>query len=335
MSTIPFISSQILSPIINFMDEAGLEKDMIVEAIGLDLSQFTNVDHTIRLDQYIQFMEIAAAQHDLPHFGLQAARKVKTDALGPIGFLFASAPTLRDAIDGLGGYISALQEGTSNRLQFNEDQAILEYKILKNSISPRRQDSEYSQSVNFELIKSYVKSNFKLSEVRFEHELVGSYSTYSDYYGCDVFFEQPNNAIVFHKDMLAVANPSISKKLYPILSAHLQSITGSKTTSDNWTERVNEALSAELIAAGAKAEKIASNLGLTAPTLARKLKLENTSYSELVTLRKLSLAKRLLKHSKIPISQIALKVGYTESASFTRAFKTNMGVTPDAFRQAE
>lgn len=335
MSTIPFISSQILSPIIQFMDEAGLEKNVIAQAIDLDLTQLANVDHMIRLDQYIQFMESAAVHYNLPHFGLQAARKIKTDALGPIGFLFASAPTLRDAIDGLAGYISALQEGTSNRLSFSADEATLEYKILKNSIAPRRQDAEYSQSVNFELIKNYVKSNFKLSEVRFEHELIGSYSTYSEYYDCNVFFEQPNNSIVFHKDMLEVANPSISKKLYPILSAHLQNIAGKKTVPDSWAERVNEALSAELIATGVKAEQVASILGLTASTLARKLKSEGTSFSELMNLRKLSLAKRLLQHSKIPISQIALQVGYTESASFTRAFKTNMGVTPDAFRQAE
>jgi AraC family transcriptional regulator len=50
--------------------------------------------------------------------------------------------------------------------------------------------------------------------------------------------------------------------------------------------------------------------------------------------RRLERAKRLLRHSTLPISEIALRCGFSEQSSFTRAFRRVVRVTPAAFRRA-
>lgn len=334
MSTNPTISTQILAPLLQHMETKGWDVTAIAREQGIDFAKLDNVNDVIALGQYIGFMEAVAKTFNSPHFGLYAAKKTKLDALGPIGFLFASAPTLQDAIEGLVGYVSAIQGGTTNTLRISGNDAILEYQILGNSIAPRRQDAEYSISINYEHIKNYIKSDFELKEVRFEHQQTGNHATYSNHFGCDVFFEQSSNFLIFDKSILSIANPSISKKLYPILSAHLQNIVAKKTSIESMTDRVNDALTPNILAKGAKAQDVATKLGLTSTTIARKLKTETTSFSTLVKRRRVGLAKRLLKHSTTPISHIALQLGYAESASFTRAFKTASGMTPDQFRQS-
>jgi len=47
----------------------------------------------------------------------------------------------------------------------------------------------------------------------------------------------------------------------------------------------------------------------------------------------LGYAKQLLGYSNNSISQIAIRLGYSENASFTRAFKNLTGQTPDQFRK--
>ena len=40
------------------------------------------------------------------------------------------------------------------------------------------------------LARQYTGGDIEIGEVRFEHERVGDYARYRDYFGCDVFFEQ-------------------------------------------------------------------------------------------------------------------------------------------------
>ncbi len=45
-------------------------------------------------------------------------------------------------------------------------------------------------------------------------------------------------------------------------------------------------------------------------------------------------ARRLLSESHLSLARIALRVGYESAASFSRAFKTTIGMTPGGYRQA-
>lgn len=316
------------------MKTKGWDSSRLAHKHNIDLSELDDVDATISLQQYVGFLETVADVFKAPYFGLYTAKTTKLDALGPIDFLFASAPTLRHALEGLTGYISVVQEGTHNKLTISGNDAILEYQILGNSISPRRQDAEYSISINYEHIKNYIKSDCQLREVHFEHQQIGNYATYADHFGCEVFFQQSSNFIVFDKTVLSIANPSISKKLYPILSAHFDNIAAQKLAIETVTDRVNNMLNLEVLSQGAKSKDVAAKMGLTAATMARKLKNEGVSYSGLVKARRVEQAKSLLKNTTIPISHVALQLGYSETASFTRAFKEASGLSPGQYRQS-
>ena len=45
-------------------------------------------------------------------------------------------------------------------------------------------------------------------------------------------------------------------------------------------------------------------------------------------------AHRLLLHSELPITEVALQCGYTDHSAFTRQFKSSTGFTPRQYRQA-
>lgn len=141
------------------MKTKGWDSSRLAHKHNIDLSELDDVDAMISLQQYVGFLETVADVFKAPYFGLYTAKTTKLDALGPIDFLFASAPTLRHALEGLTGYISVVQEGTHNKLTISGNDAILEYQILGNSIS-----------INYEHIKKYIKSDCQLREVHFEHQ---------------------------------------------------------------------------------------------------------------------------------------------------------------------
>ncbi len=80
--------------------------------------------------------------------------------------------------------------------------------------------------------------------------------------------------------------------------------------------------------------EIARMFGVSERTLRRKLDEAGIGYRELVDARKKHLAISMLARKDVNIAELAETLGYTESASFLRAFKRWTGCTPKQFVQA-
>ena len=76
----------------------------------------------------------------------------------------------------------------------------------------------------------------------------------------------------------------------------------------------------------------ASELNMTPRTLIRKLKDEGTSFQQIKDVIRCDKAIYLLSEKSLPINEVAERVGYSDPAVFTRAFKNWTGDSPRAFR---
>ena len=83
------------------------------------------------------------------------------------------------------------------------------------------------------------------------------------------------------------------------------------------------------------ADDLATHLHLSARTLHRQLKEEGASLQQLKDAVRRDVAVAQLQRSKRPIKQIAALAGFHNEKSFSRAFKTWTGQTPDAFRSRD
>jgi AraC-like DNA-binding protein len=89
----------------------------------------------------------------------------------------------------------------------------------------------------------------------------------------------------------------------------------------------------EMLPAGTANEyKLANTLGLSPRSLQRKLKDEQTSYSELLEETRRQLGKQYLSDSRLSINEITYLLGFSEPASFSRAFKRWTGHSPTEYR---
>jgi AraC-like DNA-binding protein len=80
-------------------------------------------------------------------------------------------------------------------------------------------------------------------------------------------------------------------------------------------------------------ERAARELGTSVRTLKRKLADEGTSYSELVDHVQVGRAVSLVR-SGLAVDEIADRLGYSDAANFTRAFRRWTGKSPHAYRKA-
>ena len=80
-------------------------------------------------------------------------------------------------------------------------------------------------------------------------------------------------------------------------------------------------------------DSVATALHASARTVQRRLEDEGTRYSEVLDRARATLARKLLRESTLPIAEIAARVGFSDVAPFTRAFRRWTGTPPGAFRR--
>jgi AraC-like DNA-binding protein len=327
----PTISAQFLRHVANCLDLTGRSPRDLLAGIGLDRDALDDPDRQIPLGDFLGFFEAAAVLARNPHFGLHVGRLAGSDSLGPLSFLFLSAPTLRGAFDGFTRYLDTMQGASRNAFVETGQSASFVYAVLDETQRHRRQDAEYSIGATYTLARLFTGGDLVLDEVRFEHEMVGDYATYRDYFGCDVFFAQDCNAFSFHPRFLAQSGRALSPVLHPIMESHFRS--RAREARVTFAERVEAAL--RTAPHDVTQARLAGRLDMSVSTLQRRLREEGLSWRDLVARRRLDMAARLLTDSRRDIADIALAVGYAESASFIRGFRRHFGTTPQRYRRGE
>lgn len=82
-----------------------------------------------------------------------------------------------------------------------------------------------------------------------------------------------------------------------------------------------------------RAVEVAAWLDMSERTLHRQLAAESQSFRSLDELVRRQLAEQLLRDSSLGLESVALQLGYSEAAGFSRAFKRWRGVSPDQWRR--
>ena len=97
---------------------------------------------------------------------------------------------------------------------------------------------------------------------------------------------------------------------------------------------VEDAIEPLLGAGEVSIDKVAGTLGMSRQTLYRRLKAEGVTFEEILDAKRRSLAIRYLGLQRLSVKAVAYKLGFSEPAAFSRAFKRWTGVSPSDFRTA-
>jgi AraC-like DNA-binding protein len=322
----PRISVQLISHIVDWVRARGLTES------GIHAPSLADPERMIPLGHYVRLFELAAAVSGVPDLGLRLGATEDVAALGALGYLFMSAPSMLDACEGFAAHLDALQQQTTNQLMIVDDTITIQYRINDNRVGQRRQDSEYSISAMHNLVHLYSGGRIRPKVVYFEHRLVGRYATYRDRFRCEVIFEQPVNTLVYNRQGFNMRSTAGSAVLNPIIASHLSGLMRRRASMHSFASLVGELIEQRTGTTCTQPE-VASELGVSVATLGRRLKSEGTSFRVLLADRRLAAAARMLLLDERPIADIALAAGYAENASFTRAFRRHNGLSPEQYRR--
>jgi AraC-like DNA-binding protein len=104
-------------------------------------------------------------------------------------------------------------------------------------------------------------------------------------------------------------------------------------SAGRFRKEVEQRLEAVLETGEVGIDRIARDLGYSRQTLYRRLKVEGITYEQLLDSLRRRLALRLLREQGLPVKEVAYRLGFSDPAAFSRAFKRWTGSSPGEMRR--
>lgn len=158
---------------------------------------------------------------------------------------------------------------------------------------------------------------------------------YERIFRAPVVFESDRNALLTDAAWLTHRNPHASRYVFGILSSHAEALLKSLEDAKSMRGRVESLLMPALHTGQVSVKMIAGQLGLSRQTLFRKLKAEGVTFKKVLDELRHKLALHYLGGKKVSVNETAYLLGFSDPASFSRAFKRWTGSCPRAAQSAQ
>lgn len=256
--------------------------------------------------------------------------------LGVLGCTMSVAPTLGAALRCFVNYFGTIQSATAIGIEQHGDRVRLNYRILDESIWPRRADAELTLGIVASTIRRYAPAAIRSVSVQFEGGRAASSRA------IETRLQRPvrqgdDNVISLPVRLLDTPLPTAApcaaasdfRDGLHLLDRHLSSVRSMQPVS----ARVRELLLERTGRTPTDQDTVARSLAMSRRTLRRKLEAEGTSFLELSEVCRCSIGRALLTRTELPLVEIAMRLGYSDHTAFSRAFSRWCGVPPGALRK--
>lgn len=332
----PGILASAATGIVPFLERMGGDVDLVFGRANLAPDMTGNPTLKLRLESFCRLFEEAARQTRCDNFGLRFGDRFQPRDLGLWGYVAVTSATLREALENLPQTFPCHQGHSKLTLKRASNSLLcLEYQILTSAIVDRRQDAELSIGMFINVFRECWGPRWAPEEIHFEHPAPAESSEHEVVFNAPVYFSQPANALFFRPEILSRLMPGHDPRLLALTRTCLAQLGPESTAEQPLIDHIRLAIRQRLPDGAPTLDVIRRDMRVTRATISREVSQVHGGYRNLVDEVRRELAVSYLKHRQLPLSDVALLLGYSELSAFSRAFRRWAGCSPRAFRDRQ
>ncbi|OUS05968.1 hypothetical protein A9Q81_04295 [Gammaproteobacteria bacterium 42_54_T18] len=327
------INSHFIRAILGKADQYGVDVHTVLDECGISSEIYQEQQGVVHVDQFVRLVQRAWYWFDDEYWGLSGTRCQPG--------LFALMVRYVQQFDTLGALLNELcrfynttRDDGEFSVDFQGDDVTFSVKLLKPELDVDHFLSEF-QMVSFHRFFGWICSKrIILDRVTFAYAKPEHSYAYRILFPCERVYDQSQNSFVFNKRYLASPLVRSSAELKAFLKTAPADLLVRPTTDDSYSTRIKGMLLEPLRKGDGFPDfnSVASTLCVSPQTLRRKLKVENSNFQEIKDNIRRDLAVDKLVNERLAVADISSLLGFSESSSFTRAFKQWTGVSPADYR---
>ena len=312
-------------------ESSGLSKESFANQIGLSLSSIEDPQVIIAKRYIVKAYKIILEFTDDELLGAG----IKTLPRGSVDLMVKSASseeTLAQALNAIQQVIKISQSSIGSTIYYDEHYVHWRF-------SPSIEEGRFKLLINtlctcmaYKLLSILITNEVDLEYASFDNDKPLNISDYQFLFTCPLKFNQAHCEIVFSKEWLKLPIRCNYQEVKHYFDVPL-SITGYSHNDLGIVRQVKDIFASSPYACFPEQQELADQLGMSVRTMQRKLDIENTSYMQLKDDVRKRKALFYLEHTDKHINEIAERCGFSEVASFTRAFTRWTGSTPAKYKK--
>ncbi|MGF9764685.1 AraC family transcriptional regulator [Microvirga sp. 0TCS3.31] len=310
--------------------EFGADPGKVIREAGLDPELFNDENNIIPYAALGRVLTACVTHTRCPHFGLLVGQRGTLSSLGPIGGLLQHSPTVGEALSAFVRHLHLHDRGAAPTLSDYGAVVALGYAIYEPGVGSPEQISDAAMAVATNIMRTLCGSDWVPDEVRLPRHLPADAGPYRRAFRAPVRFDQETAALVFPTRWLdhriADANPIFRQ----VFETHVRELEAAG--AGDWKENLRRVLRTEILSNRCSAATVADRFAIHRRTLSRHLRAEGAGFQSLIDETRFEIARQLLSQTRIPLSEVAVALGYSEASAFTRAFRRWSGQSPAAWR---
>jgi AraC-like DNA-binding protein len=314
----------------------GAPRDALLAQAGLSAPELEQMEARLPFDAYVALMRAAKALTGDPALALHYGEQVNIAEVSIAGLVGQASPTLLESWAQLNRFVPLVVETenagggerfpvvrdrhglwlTDARLHPNAFPELTESALAQLACGPRRYGAP-----------PFVRA------VRVTHADPGYAGEYERIFQAPVTFGADRNGLLLDEAVVTRRFKVLPPYAAEVLAGHADSLLARLDGARSTRGQV-EAILAPLLDRGEpRMEAVAAQLGVSRQTLFRRLKSEGATFEAVLDDLRLKLALRHLCEGGLSVNATAFRLGFSDPAAFSRAFKRWTGKSPSQARE--
>lgn len=303
---------------------------MTIREVGLTPAVLKDSDLYIPYTALADLLTLAAERCSAPELGARLGHRQGLEAVGALGSLMCMQSTIADAVRILLRNLAFHAHGVQIDVDVNG--AVVEMRMA--FAFEARIDCHQLIALSLALLASGTKQLNAGAPMPTEVELAvpdgGHCDLYRRFFGPNLQFGGLENRVQFRASMLNL--PVLATKDVRQRISQQWQKSQAQFQLPSLRSQIDRSITALLPTGECNLDTVAQVLGSHPRSLQSRLKSENTSFGERLRINRQRLACQYLKNTDMDLAQLAMNLGYTDLAPFSRAFKQWKGCSPQAWR---
>lgn len=328
------IHARALASLLEYGKAQGLSNDVIAQELtklGLGDARVDAFDGFISMNRFAKLIRQFGRLLNNEAIGLDVANPLHLSSLGAFGNAVVSAPNLEVALQVLCRYMRLYADVSFAATTVGDERVFFDWAYSP-LIVARDVMSDRGARMFLTHMRDLFGADWVPLEVHLQRARPGDLRPYREALRAQVIFDAPLNRIVLRRSDLDLPNVRTDHNAHEVAVALADRMMAERRVPDDLSIRAREDIMHHLVDEGPSMNETARRLGLSPRSLQRRLDELGTTYQKLTDEARQRLAEEFLVQSKLPIGEIAYRLGFANQANLTRACKRWFGHSPRQVR---
>ncbi len=325
------LSSSIVQMVFDFVEQRGLDGPTVLGTPRpSDLTGLSQVSGSA----WLQMLDRLQRSFPEPALGLAVCGLAAPKYGGVLAYLTQHSGTLGEAVWHLFKYERLLHNLNASRHRISPTRIHLQWRV------GRCHTSQLSDELLIGGLLSYIRlitdrPGLNPRRVGFIHTRPANVAPYEAFFGCPVEFDQPEGGSMdLPISAMLLRIRQHDESLQELLELQARTALQNLLSQDRYIAHVQEVIAGLMPKGSPSISRCAARLNISTRSLQRELATRQTSFQQLLDETRRDLGESLLQDPANTIVDVAIRLGYTDQAAFTRAFARWTGEPPARWRKS-